>query len=320
MACNNPVKIIKNSLVLFVPCGKCRGCIVDRVSFMTSRADYENMRHARSSFLLLTYDNEHLEFSQLASQFDLGDKNTRSKLLNSAAPLASLRRRHFNQFINSLQKYFRPLGVDFTFFGCGEYGEHGRPHYHLALYGLDWQNCRGVFNHYWSYGLLNSNPVKSGSSRYIMKYLEKQHDLRSFADKYYLERPFITFSKGFGSGLYADHADEIAFDGRVHFGSKLVPVPPYYKNKYIDRDKSLESRERYISKCERSAELSALNENFPDVDSWQSYHSALRENKLCSKARDFGSAAPLAPETYKRGLDYVEYRKVDFGASDALNI
>jgi len=74
--------------------------------------------HKASSFLTLTFDDQHLpKFGQLEKK-----------------PLVD--------FFKRLRYYYGP----FRYVACGEYGElHRRPHYHVALFGMDFSEDRLLY-------------------------------------------------------------------------------------------------------------------------------------------------------------------------------
>lgn len=85
-------------------CGQCKPCRINRRRLWTARMVLESWMHAESAFVTLTYAENPV----------------------TLVP-------------EDLQKYLKRLRHTgpFRFFGCGEYGEkNGRPHYHLALFGV----------------------------------------------------------------------------------------------------------------------------------------------------------------------------------------
>jgi len=91
-----------------LPCGGCFGCRLSRASSWVARLYGESLSHEASSFLTLTYDDEHLP------------------------PFGGLR-------YEDLQETFRRMrrtGLQFRFFAVGEYGDRTlRPHYHVLMFG-----------------------------------------------------------------------------------------------------------------------------------------------------------------------------------------
>lgn len=94
---------------LFLPCGQCIGCRLEKSRQAAVRCTHEAKMSDRNCFITLTYAPEHLPS-------DL-----------------SLHYKHFQDFAKRLRKRGR-----FRFYMCGEYGEGmGRPHFHACLFGID---------------------------------------------------------------------------------------------------------------------------------------------------------------------------------------
>ncbi len=94
-----------------VPCGSCIGCRTAQARQWAVRMMHESRGHESNLFVTLTLDDEHLNENR-----ELCPKD-------------------FSGFIKSLRKTQERR---FSFFGCGEYGEHtNRPHYHALLFGID---------------------------------------------------------------------------------------------------------------------------------------------------------------------------------------
>lgn len=114
MDCIEPI-VLGSGLV--VPCGKCELCLSHRRSEWSVRiqlhADsYEKM----PLFVTLTYDNDHLSY---------GDDGQ-----------PTLCRSDLQLFIKRYKDVNKLYNTDFTYFGCGEYGDKfHRPHYHLIIFG-----------------------------------------------------------------------------------------------------------------------------------------------------------------------------------------
>lgn len=94
---------------LFLPCGQCVGCRLERSRQWAVRCMHEGSLHESNSVVLLTYADEHLP------------------------PGGSLEYRDFQLFMKRLRKRFK----DVRFFMCGEYGKDlGRPHFHAILFNV----------------------------------------------------------------------------------------------------------------------------------------------------------------------------------------
>ena len=101
----------------YVPCGKCIGCRLDYSKQWGARIIHEHLmtyspetRLTTSSFLTLTYNNEHLPNN------------------------GNLQLDHITKFLKRLRKNISP----YKYFQCGEYGSNtGRAHHHAAILGIN---------------------------------------------------------------------------------------------------------------------------------------------------------------------------------------
>nr|AVQ10180.1 replication protein VP4 [Gokushovirinae environmental samples] len=104
---------------LFLPCGRCAMCRLERARQWAVRCVHESKLYDHNAFVTLTYDDRHLPIDR------------------------GLRYRDFQLFMKRLRKrfFFAPI----RFYMCGEYGEDrdergrvtgrlGRPHYHALLF------------------------------------------------------------------------------------------------------------------------------------------------------------------------------------------
>lgn len=146
-------------------CGSCLPCRITKRRTWTHRIMLEAMLHEKSSFVTLTYDDEHLP------------------------PGASLVPRDMQLYLKRLRfNSLEPL----RFFGVGEYGEkRDRPHYHLAIFGRDASSeqfhralpsthpqrfTRGVtiMDDSWDYGNVHVGTLTFASAAYIAGYTTKK--------------------------------------------------------------------------------------------------------------------------------------------------
>lgn len=150
-----------------IPCGKCMGCRVIRISEWTTRIMHElqttSERGRGSSFITLTYDEAHLPS-------DWG-----------------LHVEEWQLFAKRLRKRFGP----FKYFACGEYGEKRlRPHFHAIIFGLDFAedripltaNANGdalylspSLERVWGRGQTRLGGVDPASASYVASYSLKKH-------------------------------------------------------------------------------------------------------------------------------------------------
>ena len=219
---------------LYRPCGGCAICRRNALMALMTRANYEYKKHKYSAFLSLTYDDNHLYYQNRP----FGE--------NINVDLASCSKKHIQKFCDDLRHYVKRHSLsncdsDFSFIYCTEYGGLlARPHAHLLLFGIDFPIAKKIASKLWKYGFVDCRPVHSGSIRYVCKYINKgakgkYADLQ-FHDKG-VEKPVVKWSKGFGSGLFKDNADNIKANGCIKIGNKRIFVPSYYKYKIININK-----------------------------------------------------------------------------------
>lgn len=266
-----------------IPCGNCLGCRLDKLALWSARCNYEQIKGS-NAFLTFTYDDFHLPY-------------------NDGSLFPTLRQEDLHKFIDNIRHKIRALPVlpehcrkDFSFFASGEYGDiFQRPHYHVLFFGLDFLECRKFFESSWKKGMVKCLPLMRGGVRYVVDYFTKNLVTGELAEQKYdlrgLERPFKSVSRGLGSELFFAHRDEIRNGKDLKIGSRIVPVPLYYKNLY-----SRFSDDEIMSRCfiNREHFYDIVNEskrlNFPDVDSYIKYISKANELALSKKFHDKGVA------------------------------
>lgn len=119
MACNSIVPRAGNAgkIGLVRPCGMCIACRLSYARGKAIRCVHELEFWDRSSFITLTYDDDHL-------------------LYEPTALMPTVSRRDLQLFLKSLRYRLDPLKV--SYMASAEYGDKlHRPHYHLILYGWD---------------------------------------------------------------------------------------------------------------------------------------------------------------------------------------
>lgn len=193
---------------ILCPCRKCLPCVINRKRTWTTRAIFELMAHNFSTFLTLTYDDDH---------------NT-----------GSLSSRDLTLFWKKMRK----KGCKFRYFACGEYGEKSyRPHYHAIIYGED----SAIVEHYaqqcWDKGFIYSVPATPETAGYVAGYVTKKMADRSELLKLGLEPEFIRCSKGIGKFIlpillnYSNLQGEFDIIHKIKIGGKDYPLPDYLRSK-----------------------------------------------------------------------------------------
>jgi hypothetical protein len=123
-------------------CGQCVPCRLNRRRTWTARIVLESLAYRESSFLTLTYSDEHVPENQ------------------------SLSKAHWREFTK---------GLGFRYFGCGEYGSlGGRPHYHLVVFGLAALDAEAFALARWPYGFVCARPFCAEHAAYVAAYTVKK--------------------------------------------------------------------------------------------------------------------------------------------------
>lgn len=159
----NALKAINSAAPFEVPCGNCMGCKLEHARQWSVRMMHEKKFHAETSFVTLTYDDQHVPENFSVNVRDL------------------------QLFMKRLRKALAPRRV--RFYACGEYGDLNlRPHYHAILFGYDppgqafhSQSERGDkqytsshLSSLWSAGLATTGLVTTESCRYVAQYCMKK--------------------------------------------------------------------------------------------------------------------------------------------------
>lgn len=221
---------------LFLPCGQCIGCRLERSRQWAVRCVHEAKCYERNCFITLTYDNEHLP------------------------PDLSLRYRDFQKFMRRLRKVFR--GV--RFFMCGEYGEGlGRPHYHACLFNYDFPDklyfkrvgdstlyTSALLERLWPFGFSLIGDVSFESAAYVARYCVKKVTGRNAGSYYALldkesgeviasrtpEFGRMSLRPGIGAPWLEKFASDAYPGGQVVIRGRKVKTPRYYDKMFARAD------------------------------------------------------------------------------------
>lgn len=162
---------------LFLPCGQCIGCRLERSRQWAVRCMHEASLYDRNCFITLTYDDE-----------------------NCPRDL-SLRKRDFQKFMKRLRKRIRPQKV--RYYMCGEYGEDfSRPHYHACLFNYDFPDklyfkkagegklyTSNILETLWPWGYCLIGQVTFESAAYVARYCTKKITGKAAENHYRLIHP-----------------------------------------------------------------------------------------------------------------------------------
>ncbi len=260
MACYSPLKgykdpvsggltFKKTSTKLTVACGQCLGCRVDHRAMWAIRIVQESHMHIDNhgnSWLTLTYRDAS---AANAEQF---------KRRQYIPQDFSLRPSDVSKFIRSLRK---SIDHKIRYFYCGEYGELGRPHYHMCLFNHRFDDLEmfkddeGIYTYtsaslekHWPHGFSTVSDLNYQTAAYTAGYIMEKingnraadHYLRcdENGEAYWLMPEFIRMSTGrkypcgIGAGFYEKFASDFfpADTSPVPGYGTVRQVPRYYQN------------------------------------------------------------------------------------------
>lgn len=201
-----------------LPCGHCLHCRIQHSREWSTRLLHELNYYDESSFITLTYDDEHLPQDNAL---------------------------HKEELQNFFKLIRRDLGDrKIKYFACGEYGDkekkyysvgcpklHGRPHFHIILFGVsgkdkeliydNWQKC--------AFERLDIGTVTYDSCRYVADYVLKKYNGDKQKEEYgEIQPPFQTCSQGIGKRFALDNSDYIRDNMYLYIHGVKVGIPRYY--------------------------------------------------------------------------------------------
>jgi len=211
---------------LEIPCGQCVGCRLERSRQWAVRCMHETQMHQHSSFVTLTYDDEHVS--------------------------PSLHYPDFQDFMKRLRKKFGRV----RFYMCGEYGEQfSRPHFHACLFGVffrdrvPWKSLDSGSTLYrsatleklWPFGFSSVGDVTFESAAYVARYVMKKVT-GDRADLHYLrvdtrtgeeislvpEFNRMSLKPGVGADWFRKYLEEVIVRDGVVVNGRVTRVPRYY--------------------------------------------------------------------------------------------
>ena len=206
-----------------VSCGQCIGCRLQKSLDWAVRCVHEKSLHEESSFVTLTYDDEHLP------------KN------------GSLVYRDFQLF---MKRYRKITGSGVRFLMCGEYGDRNmRPHYHVLFFNRDFADKRyyktssngdklynsDLLSELWPFGFNVVAALTFESAAYVTRYVTKKVTGDKAAAHYGDRVPeFIKMSlkPGIGSGWLEKYGKQAYTHDFVVLDGRKCKLPRFYDTKY----------------------------------------------------------------------------------------
>lgn len=255
-------KGIKYSDYQLVPCGKCIECRLNYARQWTFRIQAELLYHDKSSFITLTYDNDHVPMSDSGA--------------------LTLVKSDFQKFIKRLRKHLK--GEKIMYYACGEYGENTlRPHYHAIIFGwcpddllFHKINYRGdtlftseTLSNLWPFGFSLIAPANARTGGYCARYVTKKFSGAIANDLYFsngIIAPFSLSSKRPAIGLqyFYDHIDDFINYQKISLptseGSLTISPPKYFFDKL-----AIVFPEKYAIIKDSNSELAKLSESLSSI-------------------------------------------------------
>lgn len=221
-----------------VPCGQCIECRLRKSRMWASRIVCEQMTSDTSSFVTLTYDDEHLP---------IGKKGVQTLVMDD-----------ISKFFKDLRRYCSyHYGLDnVRHYTAGEYGSTTlRPHYHSCIFNLplellslnkpykvsfngDIYYNNPVLSKIWRKGFVVLGDLNFQSAAYVARYVVKKYTGKSAKEEYKelcMEPEFARMSRrpGIGSLYYDKYKDKI-YEYDAIYLPKIGKVSPssYFDKKY----------------------------------------------------------------------------------------
>ena len=238
------------------PCGYCPACQHnDRVQW-TFRVHQESREAKEQWFITLTYDQDSIpvlgteDGELLRGVFNMRS-NSRGTLLPSDIEtfMNSLRKAQEREYKTYIKATRSPAEVllepEIRYYMVGEYGELGRPHYHLIIFNL-WSNLAQEtrLEKIWKKGRIETEPLSSALIHYATGYLHQKNK--------YIKgeqiKPFMRCSKQLGR-RYEKEAKEFHIKNKVpfvHYQGHKIPLPKYYIRRWF-KDQDLEEMQKKIA-------------------------------------------------------------------------
>lgn len=213
MKCLKPVRLTKNldrrefPDGLLVPCGKCFQCRIQKRQEWTIRMIHELDSWESSSFITLTYDDEH------------------------CPPFHSLVKKDLQKFFKRLRKRLSYDDRKIKYYACGEYGDQThRPHYHAIIFGLAPTEKR-TLEKVWPFGFVHTGIAEPDSIRYVAQYIDKKltgdEAIKEYTDKN-REAVFRILSQGIGKEFVKKNKEQILRNEKITHHGRPYPFPRYY--------------------------------------------------------------------------------------------
>lgn len=250
-----------------IPCGQCIECRMQYARQWADRCMLELLYHDSSYFLTLTYDNEHVVWTEEGH--------------------LTLVKKDLQDFHKRLRSR---LGYPIRYYASGEYGDTTkRPHYHDIVFGLKLDDLQfykksetgcnlyksEFLNAVWTNGEVIVGEVTWESCAYTARYVVKKHKgLDSgFYEAFGIEPEFVLMSRkpGIGRPYYDAHPEMFEHNSifvKTKNGGLKVKAPRYFE-KLLEVDNPLllddiKQRKSLVGASVSAAKLSQTELDFTE--------------------------------------------------------
>lgn len=251
-------------------CGKCIPCLMKRKSQWSLRINHEAKNAFSSYFVTLTYNDEHLPYSDFNSIINSNDHRHFIKWLRFYETEKQLQKRNTisseeilrkqQHVICSMDGRRKPL----KYFGVSELGgRYGRPHWHYILLNVvDIENIRkawsetnkvakGVYKPGKPFGNIQIDECNINTIDYVLKYMVKERN----EDIDVPEKSYM--SKGLGlsylNNEIINHIKKPEGNQLLNDRGTKIGVPRYFQKKVLT------DNERKLKILHISSEVQAAN-------------------------------------------------------------
>lgn len=214
MSCATPFSRLINGQRVLLPCGRCLKCRIDKRNEWTWRLSAE-LRYSDGVFVTLTIDEDNM------------------------LPSRSVYKASLQRFFKRLRKKLGDRKI--KYYAVSEYGlQDMRPHYHCIIVGL---SCGKpltadlgdipLIRSCWKYGFIKVEPACKSNIRYVLKYLDKEQDVKKWKRELpQLTPPFHIMSQGIGAYWICNEGRKLIGENEMfYYDNAFRPLPRYYKEK-----------------------------------------------------------------------------------------
>jgi len=260
-----------------IPCKKCWACRLNYSAEWATRIINEVQYYDDNYFVTLTYNPDNVP---ILNEITYKDKDGNDRTIKNNGNFDySLQPKDVRTFINSLRKYFERQGhKGIKYYLAGEYGENGRPHYHIILINLpldvkqfhDFHQDENLKMHWksreiekiWKKGIIDVAFVEWADAAYVARYGTKLFINNGTAEDYAqrgMVREFTRCSRNPAIGLRycRDNEYDLLRTDKIimkNSSEKTVNVklPNYYMKKLE------ESYPEYIDQVKQDRQTQAI--------------------------------------------------------------